>query len=48
MMEKEKDECSFENADAIYDLLASIHANMRNASKNIMDGLDEAGLWEGN
>lgn len=48
MMEKEKDECSFENADAIYDLLASIHANMRNASKNIMDGLDEAGLWEWN
>lgn len=46
MMEKENDESSFENANAIYDLLSSIHANMRNASKNIMDGLSEAGLWE--
>lgn len=46
MMEKENDESTFENANAIYDLLSSIHANMRNASKNIMDGLSEAGLWE--
>lgn len=48
MIEKENDESTFENSQAIYDLLSSIHANMRNASKNIMDGLDEAGLWEGN
>lgn len=47
MIEKENDESTFENSQAIYDLLSSIHANMRNASKNIMDGLDEAGLWEG-
>lgn len=46
MMEKENDESTFENSEAIYSLLSSIHANMRNASKNIMDGLSEAGLWE--
>ena len=46
MIEKENDESTFENSQAIYDLLSSIHANMRNASKNIMEGLNEAGIWE--
>ena len=48
MMEKEKDECSFENAEAIHELLESIHENMMNARKNIKEGMDKAGLWEGN
>ena len=47
MMEKEKDECSFENAEAIHELLESIHENMMNARKNIKEGMDKAGLWEG-
>ena len=46
MMEKEKDECSFENAEAIHELLESIHENMMNARGHLKNGMDEAGIWE--
>ncbi|MBQ4134047.1 MAG: hypothetical protein IJD66_00880 [Methanocorpusculum sp.] len=46
MLENEKDACSFENAEAIYEVLQTVHSNMMNARGHLKNGMDEAGIWE--
>lgn len=45
MLENEKDACSFENAEAIYEVLQTIHEHMMYARGNLKNGMDKAGIW---
>ena len=46
MLEKEKDEESFENAIPVYELLETLHSQIRSAQQSIKKGITDARLWE--
>jgi len=41
-----KDLSGPEDAEAIYEILQTVHSNMMNARGHLKNGMDEAGIWE--